>query len=274
VGAILSRWEQVHRYSLRTRKTQTPLTGRPMSDNTKIEWCDHTFNSWWGCTKVSQACKNCYAEAWAKRTGHRIWGDDAPRRFFGDKHWAEPLRWNREAAKAGVRRRVFCASMADVFERREELEPHQERLWKLVVATKNLDWMLLTKRPENVHELVAISWTLGFWPINAWLGVTFDDKGPSRLDEIVKIPAAKRFVSVEPLIKEETLRPWLHGLDLVIVGGESGAGARPMNEDWVRKLRDECADAGVAFFYKQRVDNGRKISLPLLDGKQWAEMPQ
>src|ERR1700704_5109229 len=87
------------------------LQSSPMAKNSHIEWTHHTFNPWWGCKKVSPACDNCYAELWAKRMGHQLWGTDAPRRFFGDAHWREPLKWNEEAGLAGHRERVFCASM-------------------------------------------------------------------------------------------------------------------------------------------------------------------
>ena len=98
-----------------------------MGGQTLIEWCDCTFNPWWGCVEVSPECDHCYARTWARFTGHAIWGADAPRRLFSDKHWREPLAWDRAAAKAGERRRVFCASMADVLEERDELEPHRQR---------------------------------------------------------------------------------------------------------------------------------------------------
>jgi protein gp37 len=245
-----------------------------MGESSKIEWCHHTFNPWWGCTKVSQACKSCYAEAWAKRTGHDIWGEDKPRRFFGEKHWREPLKWNREALAAGERRRVFCASMADVFENRRDLDVWRAKLWALIIDTPGLDWMLLTKRPENCGRLFPRDWWIKGLPDNIWLGCTFDDEGPARADVLTGCTARVKFLSVEPLIKEETLKPWIGRLHLVIVGGESGAKARPMQVEWVRKLRDECKEAGVAFFLKQKLDErGRKVSLPLLDGRQWAEMP-
>lgn len=247
-----------------------------MGEGSKIEWCHHTMNPWWGCEKVSQACKSCYAEAWAKRTGHDVWGHDAPRRFFGENHWREPHKWNTEAVELGESRRVFCASMADVFERRDDLKPWREKLWTLIDETPALDWMLLTKRPENVRDMVPRSWMMtALWPHNVWLGCTFDDKGPDRLDVLCALPAVIRFVSVEPLLREESLIPWLGHLDLVIVGAESGARARPMRDEWVRKLRDECRESGVAFFLKQKLDErGRKISLPLLDGVRHAEMPR
>ncbi len=122
-----------------------------MAKNSQIEWTHHTFNPWWGCTKVSSACDNCYAELWAKRMGHQLWGTAAPRRFFGDKHWQEPLMWNEEAGLASRRERVFCASMADVFER-SDLDAQRARLWQLIQSTPNLDWLLLTKRPQNVSS--------------------------------------------------------------------------------------------------------------------------
>ena len=106
-----------------------------MAQNSSIEWTDHTFNPWWGCSKVSPACDNCYAELWAKRMGHKVWGSATGRRFFSDAHWNEPLTWNEDARIAHRRKRVFCASMADVFERRAELHAHRERLWRLIEAT-------------------------------------------------------------------------------------------------------------------------------------------
>src|SRR5947208_2303347 len=120
-----------------------------MGRYSSIEWTHHTFNPWWGCQKVSAACDNCYAEIWAKRTGQDLWGSTAERRLFGEKHWSEPIRWHQEASLAGRRERVFCASMADVFERRADLNEERRRLWKVIERTPSLDWLLLTKRPQN-----------------------------------------------------------------------------------------------------------------------------
>ena len=125
-----------------------------MGKLSKIQWCHHTFNPWWGCVNISPACDHCYAEAWAKRCGKQVWGKEAPRRFFGDRHWNEPLKWDRAAEKAGERHRVFCASMADVFEDRRDLDEPRARLYGLIEQTPNLDWMLLTKRPQVVGKLV------------------------------------------------------------------------------------------------------------------------
>src|SRR5205807_955498 len=124
-----------------------------MAKNSTIEWTHHTFNPWWGCKKVSPACDNCYAELWAKRMGQNLWGAKAPRRFFGEAHWREPLRWNEEARVAGNRERVFCASMADIFERRAVLNDERMRLWRLIEQTPNLDWLLLTKRPQQILNM-------------------------------------------------------------------------------------------------------------------------
>jgi protein gp37 len=145
-----------------------------MGKNSKIEWCHHTFNTWWGCEKVSPACKNCYADGFAKRVGWHVWGENAPRRFFGDGHWRQPLLWNEEARKAGERARVFCASMADVFEERPDLDASRERLWELISKTPFLDWLLLTKRPHAVDR--AVPWTTN-WPDNVWLGTTVEIRG-------------------------------------------------------------------------------------------------
>lgn len=124
-----------------------------MAANSKIEWTDHTFNPWLGCSKISPSCAHCYAEGWAKRSGLVKWGDH-PRRRTSAANWREPLKWNRAAEAAGERRRVFCASLADVFEDREELKPWRYDLWRLIEATPSLDWLLLTKRPENCLAFV------------------------------------------------------------------------------------------------------------------------
>lgn len=251
-----------------------------MSSNSKIEWTHHTYNPWWGCHKVSPACAFCYAERDAHRYGHEVWGDDAPRRFFGDKHWNEPLKWNKAAAAAGERHRVFCASMADVFEDREDLIPHRARLLKLIEATPHLDWLLLTKRPENIVRHVGQAITLEQvrgdnaqriteqWLAahrNVWLGITAEDqtwfdRRWAHLCEIRR--AACFFISAEPLLgklilPEDFLLPNFSEDDerytarWVITGGESGPKARPGHPDWYRALRDQCDDNGVPFLFKQ-----------------------
>lgn len=252
-----------------------------MGKDSGIEWTHHTFNPWWGCWKVSDACANCYADAWAKRIGQNLWGKDAPRRFFGDDHWREPIRWNAQAVRDGQRRRVFCSSMADVFEERAELDVHRGRLWELIAATPMLDWLLLTKRPEHVEACVP--WTE--WPTNVWLGTTVENQkwAGIRVSILSKIPARVRFLSCEPLLGSVDLTPWLSSIDWVITGGESGGKARPMQLAWARALRDQCLAAGVAFHFKQwgnwRPDGdgmermNKKVAGRDLDGRTWDEYP-
>jgi protein gp37 len=226
-----------------------------MAKNSQIEWTHHTFNPWWGCAKVSPACKNCYAESWAKRVGEKVWGRDSERRFFGDAHWAHPLAWNAEAQKEGTRRRVFCASMADVFEKRVILNPHRERLWKLIEATPALDWLLLTKRPQNIASMVP--WGK-VWPKNVWLGTTVENQqyADQRLPHLLKHDAQVRFLSCEPLLGPVDLSQWTsksqkRSIDWVIAGGESGPSARPSHPDWFTGLRDFCIAKKIAFHFKQ-----------------------
>jgi protein gp37 len=227
-----------------------------MGQNSKIEWTHHTFNPWWGCARVSPACKYCYADTWAKRVGVDLWGKNGERRFFSERHWGEPLRWNQAAAKAGRRRRVFCASMADIFENRRDLDEWRAKLWPIIERTPWLDWLLLTKRPQHVQSLVP--W-IGAWPRNVWLGTTAENQkwADRRLDELMRYPAAVRFTSCEPLLGEIDLTRWLApagsgtGLNWVIAGGESGPKSRPMNPAWAEAIRDQCTRSGVPFHFKQ-----------------------
>lgn len=145
-----------------------------MGKETGIGWTRHTFNPWWGCKKVSAGCKFCYAESIDKvYGGGQHWGIGAPRREFGDKHWNEPRRWNKQAVKDGVRRRVFCASMADVFDP-EAPAGALERLWQLIRETPQLDWLLLTKRPERIASSLPADWGKGWH--NVWLGTSVENQ--------------------------------------------------------------------------------------------------
>jgi protein gp37 len=227
-----------------------------MAKDSRIEWTHHTFNPWWGCVRVSPACKYCYADTWARRVGHKVFGNGAPRRFLSEAYWKQPLAWHREAAQAGRRERVFCASMADVFEDRDELNPWRARLWDLIDRTPNLDWLLLTKRPQHVGDMVP--WGQK-WPFNVWLGTTVETQrwAEERLPVLLQYPATVRFLSCEPLLGPLDLRPWLkpdengRAVDWIIAGGESGPHARPPNPDWLRSLRDQGAAHGTAFHFKQ-----------------------
>lgn len=227
-----------------------------MGKETGIAWTDHTFNSWFGCTKVSPGCTNCYAEAQTLRSGHAVWGPQAERKHFDQKHWNKPLHWDAEAKKAGVRRRVFCASMSDVFELRSDLDEDRAKLWNLISKTPNLDWLLLTKRPQLVSSIVPSDWMTHRWPGNVWIGTTVEDqlRADGRIKELIRLPAPVRFISCEPLLMEVTL-PYLYAIDWVIVGGESGPAARPFHLNWARKIRDACAKEGAAFFMKQTGEN-------------------
>lgn len=220
-----------------------------MGLNSGIAWTNHTFNPWWGCTKVSPGCDHCYAETFDKRLGGAHWGKDAPRRAFGDKHWNEPLRWNSAAQKAGKPALVFCASMADWCD--VDAPPGAaERLHGLWRATPWLRWQMLTKRPARIAANLPADWGSGY--PNVWLGVTVEDRthGLPRLAPLRAIPAVVRFLSVEPLV-EDLGGVLLDGIQWVIVGGESGHGARPFHVAWARSIQRQCERAGVAFFMKQ-----------------------
>lgn len=265
-----------------------------MGEATKIEWCDHTFNPWIGCTAISDACTNCYAESLAKRYSWAKWGPGEPRRFAATSTWKHPRKWDREAAAAGVRRRVFCASLADVFDAEVD-DDWRILLLEEIYATPNLDWLLLTKRPQ-----VAKKFFDDIVPRNVWLGITVEDQRMAelRIPILLSIPAKVRFLSCEPLLSAVHLD--LHGanhgrIHWVIGGGESGSKARPTHPAWARSLRDQCADAGVPFFWKQwgeflpvgPIDRGsatdsteyawervgKKAAGALLDGREHREFP-
>lgn len=250
-----------------------------MGEATSIEWCHHTFNPWWGCVKVSDACKFCYAESLAKRYGHAVWGHRTPRRFFGEAHWREPRKWNRSAAERGVRERVFCASMADIFEIHGdpevdvEMSETRERLWALIAETPSLDWLLLTKRPGNVPVIVPAQWEREP-PKNVWLGVTAEDQenADERIPLLLSIPwPGVRFVSYEPALGPITFHPGTLGcvghlaetfgnplIHWLIVGGESGGGARPFDLAWARSAVRQAKAARIPVLVKQL--GGRPIA--------------
>ncbi|AJY12607.1 phage Gp37/Gp68 family protein [Burkholderia dolosa] len=254
-----------------------------MSENTKIEWCDHTFNPWEGCQKVGPGCDHCYAETRNARFagGTAVnWGPGAPRRRTSSANWRKPLAWNAAHAEFfaahGRRQRVFCASLADVFD--NAVSPiWRADLFELIKRTPHLDWLLLTKRIGNAREMIQTSieflmdadreWP---WP-NVWLGATIVNQTEADRDipKLLAVTARVHFLSMEPLIGPVDLTSsgavWsdmngnivdapsrgLRSVDWVIVGGESGPHARPMHPDWARSLRDQCAAAGVPFLFKQ-----------------------
>ncbi len=242
-----------------------------MSQQSAIEWTNHTFNPWWGCTKVSAGCTNCYAETLATRYGHTVWGPRAQRRLFGEKHWQETLKWNRMAQEVGEPARVFCASMADVFEDNPQIIKERLKLWTLIEETPWLQWQLLTKRPDNVLRMVP--WQ-EIWPNNVWIGTSIENAqaAEQRLPFIQQIPAVVRFLSCEPLIGPlDDLD--LTGIHWLIAGGESGSKHRPIAIEWVRVLRNRCREANVAFFFKQWGGIRSKSGGRELDGQYYSEFP-
>lgn len=248
-----------------------------MADKTSIEWCDSTFNPWTGCTKVGPGCDHCYAEGWAKRSGTVQWGPHAERRRTSVSNWRAPLHWEREhetfQAQHGRRRRVFCASLADVFDNQVPAEWRRD-LFELIGRTQHLDWLLLTKRIGNAREMLNAvvedmscginTWDERPWP-GVWIGATVvnQEEADRDIQKLLAVPAEVRFLSVEPMLGPMNLRPWLlaehgrrqvgakPGIGWVIGGFESGHRARPGNPAWARALRDQCAAAGTAFLWKQ-----------------------
>jgi protein gp37 len=254
-----------------------------MGAETKIEWTDKTFNPWIGCFKVSPGCKNCYAAALDKRWGHARWGKGAPRERTSEANWKKPIQWDRAAHEAGVRFRVFCASLADVFDD-EVPDAWRFDLFEMICVTQHLDWQVLTKRPENARRFLSDPETkreLEFraatrlavplseikWPLpNVWLGTTVEDqeRADERIPVLLDTPARVHFLSCEPLLEAVDLGEYLKGdrwfasehpmgkpVDWVIVGGESGAGARPFDLAWAQSIRQQCAETQTPCFVKQ-----------------------
>jgi protein gp37 len=297
-----------------------------MAEKTGIAWCDSTFNPWLGCRKVSPACDNCYAETWGKRFGVE-WGVGKPRCRTSASTWRQPLRWNRKSEikfrawekfkkqyprltdaqllERGFikprRPRVFCGSLCDVFD--NEVDPGwRYDLFNIILSTPYLDWLLLTKRIGNTAKMIdellpepdsmkslppdhPLAWP---WP-NVWLGITVcnQEEADRDIPKLLAVPAAKRFVSIEPMLGQVDLTSiqtmmfkgceqinaltgrgmdflseptaTVNKLDWIICGGETGTNARAMHPDWVRGLRDQCMAAGVPFFFKQ---NGEWLAAP------------
>lgn len=231
--------------------------------NSKIEWTDHTFNPWIGCTKVSQGCKNCYAERLMdKRLGRAKWGDQGERVRTSEAYWKGALRWNAKLEGTGHRERVFCASLADAFEDNRQVEDWRLDLFRLIFDTPHLDWLLLTKRPQNAIPFLddacwpetgcAMFGSDDPFPSNVWLGTSVEDQvlADERISQLATIPAKMRFLSVEPLLGPVTLGD-LSQIDWVIIGGESGPNARPMNLEWVKDILAQCREANIPAFVKQ-----------------------
>mgnify|MGYP007100042775 CR=1 FL=1 len=296
---------------------------------TKIEWADYTFNPWRGCQKVSPGCEHCYADTMSKRNPGTlgVWGPNGTRVVAAESYWRLPVKWDKlatcncgaagtggvqcEWCKAGCPRpRVFCASLADVFEdwqgrmvdaqgdthwhngtpvpvgasttfipfRPSTMDDVRQRLFKLIDATPNLDWLLVTKRPENVARCLArygeridtyaAEAFSTIWNRRVWLGTSVENQATAdeRIPQLLRVPAAVRFLSMEPLLGPVDLvyaaafsqgSKALDGLNWVIVGGESGPQARPCNIEWIRSIVRQCKAAGVPCFVKQLGANVR-----------------
>jgi len=225
-----------------------------MADETRIEWTDRTFNPWTGCTKISPGCDHCYAESWSKRSGHVVWGNN-PRKRTTDAYWKAPHAWQAQAQKfqleSGRRQRVFCASLADVFDNKVNSDWRVD-LFKLIRNTPDLDWQLLTKRPQNILNMLPDDWGDSGYH-NVWLGFTAEDqiRFDQRKKYIQKIPARVWFVSYEPAIGALRIKPSDPTPGWIIIGGESGGGARPMSPEWVTDIMADCASLEIAPFFKQ-----------------------
>ena len=234
-----------------------------MGAASKIEWTDSTFNPWLGCTKIARpkgapsACDFCYAEKWAKRSGQVKWGN-FPRRRTTPEYWRNPIAWNDQAqffqSRHGRRQRVFCASLADVFD--NQIDPTwRSDLFKLIRDCDQLDWQLLTKRPQNIKRMLPCDWWDGY--SNVWLGTTAEDASAyrERVPHLLEVPAAIHFVSYEPAIGALD-RLDINGLfpDWLIIGGESGVRSdlvRRTEPQWARDAITECGRLGIAAFLKQ-----------------------
>ncbi|HEX8385108.1 MAG TPA: DUF5131 family protein [Rubricoccaceae bacterium] len=283
-----------------------------MADNSHIEWTDHTANLWWGCVEVHAGCDHCYAREFSRnRTGREAWGHAEPR-YLTKGVWGDLARYQRNApaffAEHGRRQRVFVGSMMDIYEK-----PHRAVDWKggpvahdtgetrrrffeeVVPACPDLIFLCLTKRPGNVRKYVPAAWLEpDGWPENVWTGTSPVDQGTANtlIPQLLRVPGT-RFLSMEPLLgpvdfarvyEEQDETAWNHlAVDVhwVIVGGESGPGARPMHAEWARSLRDQCAEVDVPFLFKQWGSHdadgrpaNKKVAGRLLDGRTHDGFPE
>jgi len=266
---------------------------------TKIEWADETWNPVTGCTKISEGCAHCFAKRMAQRLAGRFGypADDPFRVTIHEDKLDQPCHWPKP-------RRVFVCSMGDLFHE-DVPESWISRVFGVIDQCRKAGdqhtFMILTKRPERMAEYIGKWWENDRHPApvlsNLWLGVTAENqaRADERIPVLLEIPAAVRFVSVEPCLSEVILEPYLseydmrptytyyraaypgmeakpirafHGIDWVICGAETGPGARPMKLDWARSLCDQCAEGGTPFFFKRDSDGNRK-----LDGRLWEQYP-
>lgn len=240
-----------------------------MGETTNIGWTDHTFNIVWGCQKVSLGCQFCYAERDSTRYGFDLWGPNSERRTFGDKHWNEPLKWDKAAELAGKPSKVFCSSMCDIYEDHPTVTSERNKLWDVVDRTPHLIWLLLTKRPERIKANTPNQF---FGRRNIWFGTsaetqTYWDTRVFWLEDLPDGTAidshTPTFVSVEPLLGRVVMGDHFT-MDWVIIGGESGHNFRPCNPDWVSDLALEANAANIMVYVKQDAGRfpGKQGSIP------------
>lgn len=294
-----------------------------MGERSGINWTNHTFSPWIGCSKVSPGCQNCYAERdWDKRYKRVSWGPMGTRSVVAGSSWRNPLRWDKKQAQiedanpeARLNRpRVFCSPLADIFEdwkgpmlsnkgvslndewlplrrgRRLTMDHVRLRLFTLIANTPHMNWLFLTKRPENIRRMMASTIGAGS---NIWLGTSVENQetADTRIPELMKCRdlSPVLFVSCEPLIDRVDFRlvPGMNRVDRsgvvdwVIAGGESGPNPRASDPNWFRSLRDQCKACGVPFFFKQwgeidehGVNVGKENAGRLLDGVIHHEFPR
>lgn len=231
---------------------------------TKIEWTESTWNPTTGCTKISTGCKNCYAERMCKRL--KLMGQSSYLNEFRitchPTKLKIPLSWKKS-------KMIFVNSMSDLFHEDIPTE-FINKVFKTMREAKQHQFQILTKRTKR---LVKIAPKIK-WPSNVWMGVTVENADYlSRIDDLRTVPAAIRFLSLEPLLGAIPNID-LGGIDWVITGGESGIGARMMEPDWVSDIRDQCLKAKVPFFFKQWGGKNKKITGRKLDGRVWSQMPR
>lgn len=254
-----------------------------MAENTGISWAHNTMNPWLGCTKVSPACDHCYAETWdTKSASVGRWGPKADRTRTKIQNWNKARKWQRQAVAEGQRKIVFCASLADVFDNHKSIQDAwRADLWSLVRETPDLIWMFLTKRPQNIMRYLPADWGDGYENVALGASVENQVEHDRRAKVLASVPAKVRFFSMEPLLEAVTLDPEIMGTQVryVIAGGESGAGARPMNAEWARQARDACVATGTLFHFKQWGEfdqNGVNVGVDaagtLLDGRAHQDM--
>jgi protein gp37 len=244
-----------------------------MGENSKIAWCDDTFNPWIGCQKVSAGCQNCYAEKLAHFHGWvKEWGKDY--RLTSEANWKKPIQWAKQAVKDGVTKRVFCASLADVFDRNIQ-DDWWIKLFYMIYETEKiggLEWLILTKRPENIHSFYDEMLDLK----SIRIGITCENQEmyDKRVPVLLDAWHGKNFISYEPALSLLHLGSYGYKIDWIIAGCESGTNARTCKTEWIQILRDQTSAFEIPFFLKQLVIDGKLTAEPELDGRKWLEFPK